>query len=208
MLIDWPLFLAALALLLVPAAVFHHRQVRFRHLDRDWHGYLPRALSLGTHYIDAGRAALGGILLLDALSVPAGAAGSTTISVFAVQAAVLGLGTILQTFVCRESGTAHAPLAYVSGLALGFLPLVPAAFSVVFAVAVAAGTRQVVGYFPVLAVALVLSVVGFYGKRYQYQLIAGASAVALPWLLTLLFPRPLVATHVARRVAAPPDPKR
>lgn len=208
MLIDWPRFLAALALLLTPVAVFHHRRVRFRHIDRTWDGYLHRAFSLGTHYIDAGRAALGALLLLEALTLSAGASGSARMTLFATQAAVLAFGSLLQTLVCREAGAAHAPLAYVTGLALGFLPVVPAAFSVVFAVVLAVGLRQVAVYFPVLALALGLTVVLFHGKRLQYQLVAGAVAVALPWVLTLLFPRPMMATHVARQVHERPDPKR
>jgi hypothetical protein len=208
MLIDWPRFLAALVLILTPIAVVHHRRVRFRHLDREWDGYLRRAFSLGTHYIDAGRAALGAMLLLEALNVAPGASGSARIMIFAVHAAVLGIGAMVQTFVCREAGAAHAPLAYVTGIALGFLPLIPAFFAVVFATVVVLGLRQVAVYFPVLALALGAIVFLFHGKRLQYQLIAGAGAVALPWLLTLLFPRPMMATHVARRVIDRPDPKR
>lgn len=208
MLIDWPRFLAALALLLTPIAVVHHRRVRFRHIDREWDGYVRRAFSLGTHYIDAGRAALGAMLLLEALTVASGAPGSARIVLFATQAAVLGFGAMIQTFVCREPGAAHAPLAYVTGLALGFLPLVPAFFGVALATVVVLGVRYVAAFFPILALAIAVIVFLFHGRSLQYQLIAGTVAIALPWILTLLFPRPMMATHLARRVHDRPDPKR
>ncbi len=208
MLIDWPRFLAALALLLVPVSVFHHRRVRFRHIERVWHGYVRRGFALGTHYIDAGRAALGSMLLLEALTVAASAPGSARYMIFGTQAAVLGIGAMVQTLACREAGAAHAPLAYVTGLALGFLPVVPAFFAVVLATVVVLGVRYVAAYFPVLALAVAAIVFLFHGKRLQYQLIAGCVAIALPWLLTLLFPRPMMATHLARRVHDRPDPRR
>lgn len=208
MLIDWPRFLAALALLLTPVIVFHHRRVRLRHLDREWAGYFSRALTLGTHYIDAGRAALGALLLLDSLSVSSGAAGTAQLALLGTQAAVLTLGSTIQTLVCREAGAAHAPFAYVAGLALGFFPLVPSFIALVFSVAVVLGVRHAASFFPVLAVAVAAVSHLLSGGLAPVRLAVGSFAIALPWFLTLLFPRPMMASHMARRVNEKPDPRR
>jgi len=208
MLIDWPRFLAALALLLAPVVLFHHRRVRLRHLDREWTGYFSRALNLGTHYIDAGRAALGALLLLESLTVSPGAAGNAQWVLLGTQAAVLTLGSMIQTLVCREAGAAHAPFAYVSGLALGFFPIIPACIALIFSVAVVMGVRHAVSFFPVLAVALAATCHLLSGGLTIVRIAVGSFVVVLPWLLTLLFPRPMMASHMARRVHDKPDPRR
>ncbi len=207
MLIDWVRFTPALLLLLTPIAIFHGHRVHYRALRRDWEGYWGRAASLGLHAIDFGRAMIGAWLLFEAVKATPGASGLLRQGPIVVQTFVLCLATLLQTMICKEQDAAHAPFAFVSGLAAGFLPPLIAVFAFVLAVIVAFGTRSGTGFFPMLSISIVGIGVLLTGRKAQFVLAAAACAVVVPWLLTLLFPRTLMATYLARHtkrtVAAP-----
>ena len=117
------------------------------------------------------------------------------------QATVLALATALQIFVCREPGSANAPFAFVSGVMAGFLPLEIAALSLLMAAALATGVRAGAVFFPGLAglifgLGMILS-----RQSLALPLVIAATVAAMPWLLTLLFPRTLVVAHRAKRLS-------
>ena len=72
-------------------------------------------------------------------------------------------------------------------------------FPIILAIAIAAGLRIPVAYFPCLALFLVAIGFGFDGKKSLIILALGFSAVVLPWLFTIMFPRDLVFTYRARQ---------
>lgn len=218
MLIDWLKLTGALILLLPPIALLHGKRVRFRATMRDWDGYWVRTFVLGTHAIDFVRAALGAWLLVEALTRAPGAQGVMRHAPLLIQAGVFVFAVSLQTLVCKEPDTAHAPFTFVAGLALGFLPplmptwepLAVVGFALLLAAIVAYGARIPAVFFPLLAV--VLAGAGFlFTKKLLLPLAALCCAVALPWLLTLLFPRHFVVSYLAKRPSADssaPIPKR
>jgi hypothetical protein len=116
-----------------------------------------------------------------------------------IQVPLLALAITLQTLVSREPGSAHAPLAFVAGLVAGFLPPSIAAFSLLLGTVIAAGLRSPAGFFPLLAVSVVAVGLLFSRTKLLPSLVGLACVVALPWMLTLLFPRYLVLSYVARR---------
>ena len=61
MTIDWLKLIAALALLLPPAAWLQGKAVHHRDLSCDWDGYWKATLTLWTHAFDLARAAIGEI---------------------------------------------------------------------------------------------------------------------------------------------------
>jgi hypothetical protein len=208
MLIDWAKFGPALLLLLIPIALFHGKRVRYRAVQREWDGYWGRTASLGLHAIDFGRAALGAWLLVEALKIAPGSVGTTRYGPTLIQAAVLGLATTLQTMVCKERYAAHAPFTFVAGLVVGFLPPLIAGLALLLAVVLAYGARTPAPFFPILSVSIAAFGVFLTGKRNLLTLVITACAVALPWLLCLLFPRPLVVSYLPRRTTTPHTPKR
>lgn len=205
-LIDWSKFLPALLLLLTPIALFHGRQVRHRALPQDWSGYWQRTFSLGLHTIDFGRAMLGAWCLAEALTAHPSATGFMRFNPVLAKAGVLALAAALQTFVCKEPDSAHAPFAFLGGLVLGFLPFHIASFSLLIAIVVAAGTRAPTVFFPVLSLAVVIVGALFEQKKLLLVVSCTAVVVGLPWLLVLLFPRQWVVTHVLKRTGAPSTP--
>lgn len=211
MLIDWIRLLPALICLLPPIAWFHGRRVRYRALSHDWSGYWRRTLGLGLHTIDFGRAALGAWCLTTSIAALPDATGPWRHAPLLVQGAVLAVAVGLQTFVSKQPGTTHAPFAFVAGLVLGFLPLPIAALALSLAVAVAAGLRTPAGFFPVFAGAILALGLALSGMAGVVRLALVAGITALPWLLTLLFPRTLVLSHLNRRISAAeasePDPR-
>lgn len=200
MVIDWLRFGPALALLLIPISIFHGKKVRYLSLTRDWDRHWTRILALGLHAIDAGRAALGGWLLVVALTPDPAAHGVMRYSVLLTQGAVLCLAVILQVFFCKEPDSAHAPFTFVSGLVLGTYPPAIAGLPLVLAAAVAGGSRTPIAFFPVLSVALLGLGFLFGGKGMLLKLAFGACAVMLPWLCSLLFSRDLVISYRAKRL--------
>lgn len=199
MLIDWLKFLAALVLLLVPISIFHGHKVRYRAIRRHWDRHWRQILALGLHLIDFGRAVLGAWLLAESLERAPDANGLMRHAPILTQATLLCLAAILQTFSCREPDAAHAPFTFTAGVVAGFLPVTIATLAILLAVAITMGARKPALYFPMLAVS-----VGVLG----YALSGGALArpagmvavfVILPWLLTLLFPRQLVVSYLAKR---------
>ncbi|MDP3178917.1 MAG: hypothetical protein Q8M76_13505, partial [Spirochaetaceae bacterium] len=122
MIIDWLKFAPALFLLLLPIGVFHGKKVRFRPIARDWADHWSKILTLGLHWIDLSRAALGGWLLVESLSLSPGAAGIMRYSVLVTLGAVMILAVALQTFVCKERDSANAPFMFVTGLLVGVYP--------------------------------------------------------------------------------------
>jgi hypothetical protein len=199
--IDWSQFLPALLLLLTPIALFHGRRVRHRALPQDWSSYWGRTLSLGLHTIDLARAFLGAWYLTAAVSAPSGGGGGFAPYLpLLVGSGVLAVAVVLQTFVCREPYSAHAPFAFVSGLVLGFLPFHVAGFAVLLATVFAFGTRAATSYFPALGVCAVASGLLFEPKKLLLRVLMTAIVVTLPWLLVLLFPRQWVVTHALKRI--------
>jgi hypothetical protein len=196
--IDWPMFTAALALLLAPIGLFHGARTRHRALSADWSGYWARTLGHGFHAIDFGRAMLGAWYLAEGIAAAPEAQGLMAHAPLLVQAGALGAGLVLQTFVCREPHAACAPLAYAAGIATGFLPLAVGWFALALAVAFTLGVRAPALFFPLLGatsagVGLLMS-----GGEVQPAVLAPAVALPAPWLLTLLFPRELTVACLAR----------
>ena len=208
LLIDWTKFLPALVLLLTPMALFHGRRVRHRALPQDWQHYWGRTFSLGLHSIDLGRAILGAWNLADALTLKPDVSGFAQHAPLMVQVSVLIVACILQTFICREPGSAHAPFAFVSGIVLGFLPPTIAGFSLLLALVAALGTRAPTAFFPLLALALLAMEFVLDQSRILPSVAGLAFALTFPWVLVLLFPRQWVVTVAPKRTtgAAYEDP--
>lgn len=206
MLIDWLKFIIALLLLLPPVALLHGKHTRYRALMRDWHGYWGRTFSDGSHAIDLVRAALGAWLMAVALTQAPGARGIAAYLPFITQAAVFAVAAALQTLVCKEPEAANAPFAFSAGLIIGFLPpllpgfgpLLTVAFALLLAIVAASGANSPAAYFPVLSVAVVGLGLVFTQQKLKMALGVVAIASALPWLLTLLFPRHLVTSYRSR----------
>ena len=199
MIIDWLTFAPALFLLLIPIGFFHGKKVRFRPIARDWTDHWSHILNLGLHWIDLSRAALGGWLLVESLSLSPGAAGFMRYSVLVTLGAVMLLAVALQTFVCKERDSANAPFMFVTGLLVGVYPPTIVGFPIVLALTVAAGSRVPAAYFPVLALTFVGSGFLFDGRKTLIKLALGFCAVILPWLFSIMFSRDLVLTYRAKR---------
>ncbi len=199
MLIDWVKLLPALLLLLTPIAVFHGKRVRYRAVDQSWGDYWGRAAKLELHSIDLLRAAIGAWLLAEAFTLAPGTAGILRYGPLAAQFAVLCLATALQTMVCKEPDAAHAPFTFAVGLAAGYLPPLTFAFALVIAYVAAFGARVASIFLPVFAAAIVGLGILLNGKKLIYVLITLGCAIALPWLLCLLFPRSMVVSYRNQR---------
>jgi hypothetical protein len=197
--IDWLKFAPALVLLLVPIAVFHGPRVRYRLAGRDWDRHWPQVLTLGLHAIDLGRAALGAWLLAEALLPDPAARGLLQReAVLLTDATVLTLAAVLQTVVCKEPDSFHAPFAFVTGLALGFFPPAVAGFAVVFALVITAGVRVPDIFFLLLALSLYGAGFLFGGRAMLIKVTVAAVPIFLPWLCSVLFSRPLVVSYQSR----------
>ena len=199
MIIDWLKFAPALFLLLLPIGVFHRKKVRFRPISRDWTDHWSQILNLSLHWIDLGRAAFGGWLLVESLALSPGAAGFMRYSVLGTLGAVMSLAVTLQTFVCKQPDSANAPFMFVTGLLIGVFPPTIVGFPIALALTAAAGSRVPAAYFPLLALTLVGSGFLFDGGKTLIKLALGFSAVILPWLFSLMFSRELVLTYRAKR---------
>lgn len=200
MIIDWSKFAPALFLLLLPIGLFHGKKVRFRPIARDWNEHWSQILTLGLHWIDLGRAALGGWLLFEALSLPPGSKGMLVYYLPLTQGLVSIVAVGLQTLVCKEEESGNAPFMFVSGLLLGLYPPAVAAFPILIALTAACGTRTPLAYFPLLALSTVA--VGFaFDRKSTTRLILSFCAILLPWLYSLMFSRDLVITYRAKRTA-------
>src|SRR5215212_2157351 len=122
MLIDWLKLVPAIVLLLAPMALFHGGKVRYRSLPSGFESYWGRTFALGLHSIDLCRAILGAWLLVEAVTVPPDFEGPMRHAPVIIQGAVLFVGMLLQTFVCKEADAAYPPVAFAIGVVLGFLP--------------------------------------------------------------------------------------
>lgn len=200
--IDWLKFSGALVLLLTPIGIFHGARTRHRALDSAWSGYWLRTLSHGFHTIDFGRAMLGAWYLADGLLPGAEAKGFAAHTPLLVQFGVLGLGIVLQTFVCKEPHAACTPFAYAAGLATGFLPISVGWFALLLAVVFTIGVRAPSLFFPALSATVIGVSLLVTGLEIIPAHLALAVAVGMPWLLTLLFPRELMVAHLARRATS------
>lgn len=203
MVIDWLKFLAALALLLTPIGLFHGGKVRYRPVSRDWDRHWRAILGLGLHSIDLVRAMLGAWLLVDALAVVPGAKGLMRHAVLLAHVGVLWAAMFLQAVVCKEPSSVHAPLAFATGLVLGYFSPQIGGFAVLFAAVLVAGARMPAAYFPVLALALYGTGVLHGGKRMLLQVTVVAFAVVIPWFLNLMFRQRMVISYRARRTTDP-----
>lgn len=199
MIIDWFKLLGALALLVVPSTLLHGAHVRYRLINADWRQYFRHALPLRLHWIDLGRAAFGAWLLAQAVTRDPSAHGLLRQGPVLVQGAVFSAAVVVQTVFCRTPDSLHAPFAFVTGLVVGYFPPAVAGFGIMFSIVIAAGLRVPASYFPILAASVLGLGVLFTGKR--PDLVAGAAALPLPWLLALLFRRRLMATYRSRRLA-------
>lgn len=198
MLVYWIIFVPALALLLVPITLFHGPKVRYRGITHDWRNIWPRALDLGLHTIDFGRAILGAWLLEEALSKAPEVTGAMRHAVMATQAVVLVTAVIIQTSFRAKQDTVHAPFAFVAGVILGFYPPAVAAYALLLAVVTTLGTKTLSVFFPILGLAL--AVVGtVFAKKFSLNLTIGMAVAMLPWFWSLLFHRELVSSFRARR---------
>jgi hypothetical protein len=215
MYVDWSKFLPALVLLLVPIAVFHGKRVRYRAIMREWDGYWGRTFALGLHAIDFVRAGLGAWLLVEALKTGPDAHGVMKYAVILTQAAVLAISTAVQALYCKESEAALAPFTFAAGLLVGFLPALMASYTslliallaLILTIVLSAGSRTGAAYFPVLAIAVAGLTFLFTGKRHMLPLGGLCAAIALPWLLTLLFPRHFVVAYLTKATPAEPPKK-
>jgi len=199
MIIDWLKFAPALFLLLPPSRVFHGKKIRFRPISHDWTDHWSQILNLRLHWIDLGRAALGGWLLVESLALSPGAAGFMRYSVPVTLGAVMIVAVTLQTLVCKQPDSANAPFMFVTGLLIGVYPPTIVAFAIAVALTAATGSRVPAAYFPVLALTLVGSGFLFEGKKTLIKLALGFCAVIVPWLFSIMFSRDLVLTYRAKR---------
>ena len=90
----------------------------------------------------------------------------------------------------------------------GPLGYVVAGFSLVLGIAISLGLRSPDLFFPLLSAATVGMGALFTQKKLLPQLAAIAAAIALPWLLTMLFPRHFVVAHRAHTDAKSDRPSR
>lgn len=195
LIVDWPFFGPALALLLFPIGLFHGRRTRFRSLSRDWSGQWSLFFTQPHHLADLLRAAAGGWLLAHALQTPPGA---SLYALLLTQVAVVILGMTLQSVVCREPDSALAPFAYVMGLAAGFLPPIVAGPAFVIAAVATLGTRIPAIAFLALAVSVGAFGAFFLGRSKVIVVAPLVIAPLVPPLLALLFSRELGTTHRTR----------
>lgn len=202
--IEWLSFVGALGLLLVPSALFHTHRVRYRSTQREWSQHWKQALSLGLHTIDFGRAMLGAWLLLIAVTRAPAAAGLSRHLPLLMHGSVLALAVLLQTLFCKEQDGLHAPFTFVTGILFGYFAPAVAGFALLFTLVIVLGVRSAPLYFPMLAGSLVAAGFLFSGKRLALDLIMGAAVIPVPWLVSLLFRRPLLVTYRSRRIDARP----
>ena len=202
MIIDWTNFGPALALLLTPIVLFHGKKIRYRSASRDWDTHWPQILTLGLHFIDAGRAALGGWLLIESLHPNPAAHGIARYAIMLTQGAVLCSAVTFQVFFCKEPDSAFAPFAFVAGLGFGLYPPAVAGLPLLLAVTVAGGSRTPVAFFPTLSIAMLGLGFAIGGKAMLLNVIFGACAVMLPWLFSLMFSRDLLVSYRAKRPAS------
>lgn len=206
MIIDWPKFLPALFLLLLPIGLFHGKKTQVRPITRDWHGEWGQILKHVFHWADLARAVGGAWLLNHSLSGTPDALGIWRYLVPFTVWAVLISAVALQTFVCKEPDSSLAPFTFVIGLAFGYFPPLIVILPVLAAVTVAAGASTAGAFFPVLAVAMMIGVfvsgigLTFQGKSLIVPAAIGFCFSILPWLLSIMFSRDMV-------IALHPSPK-
>jgi hypothetical protein len=198
--IDWFKLIAAILVLLPPIALFHGRKVRYRSVPSGFESYWSRTFALGLHTVDLCRALLGAWLLVEALSFDPEVPGSARMMVASIQAVVLLVAMLLQTFVCKEIDAANPPFAFAIGLVLGFLPPLVAGFALFVAIMAGFGLRSVGAFFPLLAMSVAGAGVLFSQFKVSLPSLAAlAGATMSPWLFTLLFPRHFVIAYAAKK---------
>ena len=90
----------------------------------------------------------------------------------------------------------------VAGVATGFLPISAGWFALLLAIVFALGVRAPALFFPALGAAMAGVGLVVSGAEVQPAILVPAVIVALPWLLTLLFPRELTVACLARRATS------
>ncbi|MBI3884976.1 MAG: hypothetical protein HY302_04515 [Opitutae bacterium] len=198
MIVHWTLFLPALALLLVPIALFHGPKVRYRGIAHDWRDIWKQTFALGLHTVDFCRATLGAWWLLESLQKGAHATGAMRFAVPATGAAVLLSATLLQTTFRAKPDSVHAPFVFLGGLVFGFYPPAIAAYALLLATVTAFGTKAPAVFFPILAFALP-GVGSLFARGLLPSLVVGSLVALLPWLWSLLFSREMVVSYRGRR---------
>lgn len=205
--IDWLKFLPALVLLLAPGDLFYRPQhIRYRAVSRDWEGHWRRTLAHGLHAIDLGRALLGTWLLLESLQAAVDARGFARYAVPLAQGSISVVAVLVQTSICRERDSFIAPFAFVTGLLLGGVAPLVAAFSLALAIPIAAGARSPAAFFPLLGIAHLGIGFWFLGKSALFPICFGAVAAMLPLVWSAMFRCDLVVSYRARRREVEPDP--
>ena len=199
MLISWPLLAPALLLLLVPIGPFFGATIRHRSIRSEWQGYGKRLFGLPHHTVDLLRAAGGAWLLAAAVTVDPAAAGAMRHAAPLLHTGLLLAAVALQSLLCREPDSVHAPFAFLLGLTVGFLPPVVAAAAVVLTLTLSTGSRTPVLFFPALAGSAVAAGLLFEGRPAQFQLAPVALAALIPLALSLLLSRDLVVAVLPRR---------
>jgi hypothetical protein len=201
--INWLPFLISVLLLWLPITVLFGKTVQYRELESAWGRFAPKAATLPWHWIDALRAAAAAFFLCEAVGFSRAIAESepSNLEASLVVAAVLAVGVILQTVVCRADNGFHTPFAYVFGVCAVLFPPAPAALALVVAVTAAIGFRTLAAFLWVLPMSLVAIGAGLYPHWVELSLGAGFSLLAA--ILPMLFHRHFVFAH--RTV--PPDPE-
>ncbi|MBM3844182.1 MAG: hypothetical protein FJ397_13140 [Verrucomicrobia bacterium] len=195
--VNWLILLPAVVLLWTPIALLQGKKARHRVVDIGWHGYWPRTLFFGLHWLDLVRAGVGSGLLYAATAVDLISAGFNAHPPLLLRAGVLLVGALLQCR-SREPKTIHAPFAYLAGLALGGLYPTVAVFSLALTLVLAIGPGLPSAFFPLLA--LIGAGLGFLleSRTGLFDAATLAPAVVAPWLLTLLLGKPFSSTYRAR----------
>lgn len=204
--IDWPKFLPALLLLLLPIGLFHGKRTQVRPITRDWHGEWGQIFKHVLHWADLARAIGGAWLLNHSLTGTTDALGISRYAVPLTIWTVLISAVALQTFVCKEPDSSLAPFTFIIGLAFGYFPPLIVVLPVLAAITVAAGSSTAGAFFPMFAVALMIGVfvsgVGL-TTRGNGPIVSAATGFCfsiLPWLLSIMFARDMV-------IALHPRPK-
>ena len=159
------------------------------------------------NYVDLLRAAAGGLAIVGGFGIPASLASGgegqalPAWQVFALQAAILGLGALTQILRYeRRHVSLYPPIFYLSGLSLGLCSAWPALFAFVLIW----GLNPMLGgpQWFLSVYALVILVFGFLFRTHGLTLPMVASGLfLLPVLLSLLARRPLV--NLTRKPAPP-----
>ena len=201
--IDWLPFLTSVLLLWLPVTLVFGKGVQYRELDSAWHHFFAPAIFLPWHWIDGVRIGAATFFLCDAVGFSRSLAVDelTHGGAASVVAAVLAVGVILQTVVCRAEGSFHVPFTFVFGAVAVLFPPAVAALALVVAVTAAIGFRSLAAFLWVLPMGVLA--IGSWLYPHFVELSLGAGLSVLGAILPMLFHRHFVFAHRS----VPPDPE-